>query len=116
MKKNYSKFPPIIIPSSGRSDTALLDLTAAMNGENYVQVVVVSSEESEDYLKTWSSQIEIDFFVTKELQQGEKQTVGRSRFYCKKMAEAITEGTGIRFIFLQDDNVCSWQGITLGKS
>ena len=50
VKKTIKK-PPIMIPSSGRLTTALLDLTDAMDSkEDYIEIIVVREEEKEEYL------------------------------------------------------------------
>ena len=113
LNPDFINYPPVIIPSRGRSGTALLDLTDAMRNENFIEIVVIIKEEAEEYLQTLCNQRDIDVLVLKECQPDEKETAGRSRFFSKKLAESITEGTGIKFFFLQDDNVCSWKGITL---
>ena len=113
LRRNFTKYPPILIPSRGRSRTALLNLSDAMKREKYYEIVVIGTEDRDDYLKMLCQQKEIDVFVMKECPPGGKQTAGRARYYCKKLAELITQGTGIRFYLAMDDNVCSWQGITL---
>ena len=84
------KYPPIIIPSRGRARTALLDLTEAMNNESYVEIVVVSSDERDEYLQTLCKHNEIDVFVMKECEPGENQTAGRARHFSKKQAKFLS--------------------------
>ena len=44
--KTGLEFPPILIPSSGRPRTALLDLTSALPGvKDYVQIVILRENE-----------------------------------------------------------------------
>ena len=51
--KSEIKLPPILIPSSGRAKTALLDLTDAMERkEGFIEIVVVREEEKYEYLNT----------------------------------------------------------------
>ena len=114
LKKNFTKYPPIIIPSRGRASTALLDLNSAMeNDHDYIEIVVVSTVDRDDYLKALCNHFDIDVFVIPPLQRSEKQTAGRARHFSKRLAELITQDTDIRFYLTMDDNVCSWQGITL---
>ena len=114
--KNTIKKPPLITPSSGRPKTALLDLTEAMdskrkNKRDYIQIIVVREEEEEEYLNTALNHPALDVFVFKS----EHNTIGEARDKAKKLGERITEGTETEFIFMMDDNILTWFGVTLIK-
>ena len=104
--------PPIIIPSSGRSKTALLDLSDAMEGkEDYIEIVVVREDEKDEYLSTTLHHDAIDVFVMKSLGHN---TIGEARMVSKKLGQYITkEAAGRNFMFLLDDNILFWNGVTL---
>ena len=109
--KTKIKLPPILIPSSGRSKTALLDLTDAMEGkEDFVEIVVVRHEEQDEYLKTAFLHPALDVFV---MDASRHNTVGEARMVAKKLGEQITKGTKMNFVFILDDNILCWQGVTL---
>ena len=111
--KTELPFPPILIPSSGRPRTALLDLSSALPGvKKYVQIVIVRESEAEDYLGTIQNYPMIDVFIMKD---SIPPTVGAARSTAKKLAENLIIGLGSKskFAFLMDDNVLSWQGVTL---
>ena len=102
---------PIFIPSCGRPNTALLDLSPALQKTLYVQIVIVREEEKEKYLEYIQNYPEIDVFV---MNRSVPSTVGAARSTAKKLAELITEdGKRSKFCFLMDDNVLCWQGVTL---
>ena len=105
------KLPPIITPSYGRAETALLDLSEAMEGRTtYVQVVVVREEEREEYLKTALAHPALDVLVMNCVKH---RTIGEARMVSKTFGEIITNGTDMNFIFMLDDNILDWKGITL---
>ena len=109
---NCLEYPPIIIPSSGRWNTALLDLSEAMeNDTNYVQVVVIYNNEAEEYKRFFASYPKICFFVMSIKLQ--IPSVGCSRFVSKKVAEQLVEGSNKDFAFFLDDNILCWDGIVL---
>ena len=109
--KNKIKLPPILIPSSGRSKTALLDLSDAMEGnEDFVEIVIVRHEEQDEYLKTALLHPALDVFV---MDAPGHNTIGEARMVAKKLGEQITKGTKMNFVFVLDDNIHSWQGVTL---
>ena len=68
LRPDYKQHPPILIPSRGRALTALFDLTATMRYEKFIEIVVVRSDEEDEYLTTLCKQKDIDFFVMKECQ------------------------------------------------
>ena len=113
------KFPPILIPTSGRPDSALLDLSHAMkNGtdsedEDYVQIVVLSIRDKtiERYFELLCCYPHIDIFL---IDQSFHQTVGAYRYVCKMLAEQITSNPQTsKFVFIMDDNILCFNGITL---
>ena len=109
VKKKIKK-PPIMIPSSGRPTTALLDLTDAMDGkEDYIEIIVVREEEQEEYLSVTSNHPALDVFVF----ASEYKTIGEAREKIKRLGERITEGTEMKFLFMLDDNILNWYGVTL---
>ena len=109
--KGKIKLPPILIPSSGRSKIALLDLRDAMEGEkNYVEIVVVREEEQDEYFNSAIHHPALDVFVMKSLGN---DTIGEARMLSKKLGEQITADTGQNFLFLLDDNILFWNGVTL---
>ena len=109
------KLPPIIIPSSGRAQSALLDLSQAMEKKkNFVQIVVVRDEEKFKYLKTALNHPtqDLDVFVMKTSKH-EKPVIGEARNISKRLGEVIVRGTNLKFMFMMDDNVIYWNGVTL---
>ena len=103
--------PPIIIPSSGRAETALLDLSSTIpEDESYIQIVVIRDEEQSDYARVINPNSQIDVFVINE---GHPRTIGSARFVAKKLGEMITKNSGMSFMFMMDDNISHWSGITL---
>ena len=108
---NQIRLPPILIPSYGRSRTALLDLSDAMErNEGYVEIVIVRHEEQEEYLRTAFLHPALDVFVMK---RNGHNTIGEARMVAKKLGEQITTGKNMEFVFLLDDNIINWQGVTL---
>jgi len=90
------KLPPIIIPSYGRSKTALLDLTQTKEGnEHFVEIVVVRHEEKDEYLQTAFLHPALDVFVINE---NGHNTIGEARMIAKKLGEQITIGKKMNFI------------------
>ena len=98
------------MPSSGRADCALLDIRQAMEGATYVQIVAVREEEEDAYLKVALAHADLDVFVIKERNCPYK-TIGQARHALKMLGERITRGTG--WIFMCDDNISHWSGVTL---
>jgi len=95
---------PILTPSSGRADCALLDLSATMvdlagERKKYVQIVAVKAKEAQQYLKRWPSH---DFFVLPAW--ADELGVGAARFCLKRLAELICPPE-FRFCLMLDDNV-----------
>ena len=104
------QLPPILMPSSGRATSALLNLTDALEGtDDYVQVVIIRHEEMESYLNVCCNHQNLDILV---MDEGELRTIGTARFFAKKLGEEITELTS-KFLFILDDNILSWTGVTL---
>ena len=109
--KSEIKLPPILIPSSGRPKTALLDLTDAMESkEGFIEIVVVREEEQYEYLQTALLHPALDVFV---MNASNYNTVGEARMVSKKLGEQITDGTEMKHLFILDDNIRFWNGITL---
>lgn len=109
--KSEIKLPPILIPSSGRAKTALLDLTDAMERkEGFIEIVIVREEEKYEYLNTALLHEVLDVFV---MNASNYNTVGEARMVSKKLGEQITDGTGMKHLFILDDNVLFWNGVTL---
>ena len=98
------------MPSSGRASCALLDLSRAMENANYVQIVAVREEEKDDYFKVALAHSDLDVYVIKD--QGHKKTIGQARHALKMLGEKITRGRP-RWIFMCDDNISHWSGVTL---
>lgn len=116
---------PLFMPSSGRSavhpQVGLLDLTATMvdaDGKalDYVQIVAVKPSEVEMYRAT------APFFVVFELPRTvvmthptygdvtpEELGVGCSRHWLMKLADSLRAP----YIFMLDDSVHCWRGVTL---
>lgn len=115
---------PIFIPSCGRSalddEVGLLDLTATMVSKDggplrYLQVVAVKPSEVERYRAS------APFFVVMELpktkvqhssygdMQPEQLGIGNSRHWLLQLANSLH----IRHVFMLDDSVHAWRGITL---
>ena len=81
-----TKFPPILIPSSGRSESALLDLTEAMEGkkDDYVELVFVRDSEKERYFQICQQHFPIDLFV---MNKSTAPTIGAARGIAKKVGK-----------------------------
>ena len=75
---------PIFCPSSGRPQTARIDLQEAMQGEAYVQLVCVKHKEIESYLKFNPS---LDFFVLPP--SADERGIGASRMWIVRMARLV---------------------------
>ena len=43
----------------------------------------------------------------------EYKTIGEARDKVKRLGERITEGTEMKFLFMLDDNILNWYGVTL---
>jgi len=106
------RLPPIIIPSSGRAETALLDLSETIpEDKDYIQIVIIRYEERSNYARVMNHpDNNIDVFVMKE---GQPRTIGYARHVAKKFGEIITRSSRMDFVFLMDDNISHWSGITL---
>eukprot|EP00090_Calanus_glacialis_P014977 TRINITY_DN23862_c0_g1_i1.p1 TRINITY_DN23862_c0_g1~~TRINITY_DN23862_c0_g1_i1.p1 ORF type:complete len:455 (-),score=106.22 TRINITY_DN23862_c0_g1_i1:47-1354(-) len=81
-----------------------------MEGCKYAQILLIQTEEAHNYLDLCISYDEIDILV---LNNSEPQTIGTSRYFAKKFGELITASSTSKFIFIQDDNILSWTGVTL---
>ena len=103
------ELPPILIPSSGRAHCGLFDLSDAMEGAAFVQIVAVREEEKDSYLKVLiSATNQIDLFV---MRPSANKTIGEARCALKGLGEVITRRKG--WIFMQDDNISHFSGVTL---
>jgi len=116
---------PVFMPSTGRSaldeEVGMLDLTATMldsNGKqlDFLQIVAVRPSEVDKY------RMSAPFFVVMELptcgtvqhqQYGslkpEELGVGCSRHWMVRLASALGAG----FVFMLDDSIRAWRGVTL---
>ena len=104
------RLPPILIPSSGRASTALLDLSDTMEGSTYIQILVIREEEMWKYISYCIQYKEIDILI---INNSQPKTVGASRYFAKRLGERITESSPSKFVFLLDDNILCWTGVTL---
>ena len=109
MNSSYVKVPPIIVPSCGRSDSALLDYSGVLT-QPYIQIVVVRFEELEKYIRRTCKYPNIDLLV---LKKGAPKTIGGARCAAKKLMEKVLEECENPFFLMLDDNVHFWSGITL---
>jgi len=117
---------PIFTPSTGRSaldgEVGLLDLTDAMvdmkTGKrvDYLQIVAVKPSEVSNYCSSgpFFVVLELPGTVTLDHQQYGPETpeelgVGCSRHWIMRVADVL----GADFIFMLDDSVRSWKGLTL---
>ena len=106
-------FPPIIIPSSGRPDSARLDLSNTMENQRHVLIVVLRPEDEDEYKKNLRRYPLISYFV---MRNDEHKTVGTARHICQRLGQDITSNTHYkdkRYVFIMDDNVIHWDGVTL---
>ena len=78
--------------------------------EDYVEIVIVRKDEEDEYLKTAILHPSLDVFV---IDAPGKNTIGEARMVAKKLGEQITKGTKMSFVMILDDNIISWQGVTL---
>ena len=75
---------------------------------SYLQILVVVQSEVEEYKRNGPATA-----VIFALPQGaEEMGIGCSRYFTKKLAEAICPRS-FRFCLMMDDSVQYWQGITL---
>ena len=88
----------------------MLDLSQAMEGATYVQIVAVREEEKDAYLRLALAHSKLDVFVMKE-RHCRLKTIGEARDALKMLGERITRGAG--WIFMCDDNISQWAGVTL---
>jgi len=118
---------PVFMPSCGRSASdeavGLLDLSAAMVGADgqpldFLQIVAVKPSEVEKYRAS------APFFVVMELPSAptvqhptygalgpEELGIGCARHWLLRLADAL----GAPFVFMLDDSVLSWRGVTLAR-
>ena len=82
-----------------------------MEDADYVQIVAVREEEKDDYFKVALAHPDLDVYVIKD--QGHKKTIGQARHALKMLGEKITRGRRPRWIFMCDDNISHWSGVTL---
>jgi len=98
---------PILMPSSGRAVSARLDLSGAMQGRPYVQIVCVKGTEIQEYLEAWPG---LCFF---ELPGSASDLgIGASRYWMLQLARKICPDE-FRFFFMMDDNVQAWKACPL---
>jgi len=98
---------PILMPSSGRPQHALLDLSKQLL-KRYVQIVCVKSNELDAYKSHWP---ELSFFElpSSAIELG----IGASRHWIMRLAKLIC-APDFPFCFMLDDNVEAWKGIQIG--
>ena len=100
---------PILMPSSGRPQHALLDLSKQLL-KRYVQIVCVKSNELDAYKSHWP---ELSFF---ELPSSATELgIGASRHWIMRLAKLIC-APDFPFCFMLDDNVEAWKGIRIGDA
>ena len=81
-----------------------------MEGATYVQIVAIREEEKDAYLKVALAHCDLDVFVIKERHCPFK-TIGQARHALKMLGERITLRR--EWIFMCDDNISHWSGVTL---
>jgi len=101
---------PILTPSAGRPHKAWLNLFDAMEGREYVQLIIVKARELRDYQKLWPSH---SFFVLPE--DADTLGIGAARFWALELARAICNEC-FRFCFIMDDNVRVWKCLPVGAN
>ena len=104
----HLRFPPILIPSSGRPRSALLNLNLTMKeNDEYVQIVILKKTEAKEYGRLLLQYCNICFFI---MDERFPETVGAARYVCQVLAEKIThrEHSSNRFAFILDDNISHW--------
>merc|ERR1712012_473398 len=94
------KRPPLVILSSGRPDSALLDYSSVLS-EPYAQIVVVTRRECDAYMRRTCNYPQIDLFV---LESNTKRTIGAARYATKKLMEIILRKSENPFFMMLDDN------------
>ena len=98
---------PILMPSSGRAESARLDLSVTMQGFTYTQLVCVKRTEFEQYRERWPV---LSFFVLPE--SATDLGIGASRYWILQLARKICPDE-FRFFFMMDDNVQAWKACPL---
>ena len=64
LRRTCTLYPPIFIPSSGRWNSALLDLSkSGLENGSYIQVVIIREEEKENYQNLFKWYDQINFIV-----------------------------------------------------
>ena len=96
---------PIFMPSCGRADTALLDLSRAFPTQRYNQIVVVKHKEADAYRR---GRPHLTFLVLPP--SADDLGVGASRYWIIECAKHLLRGHSRPFTFIMDDNVLFWRG------
>ena len=97
----------IAIPSAGRHDTGLLDLSEDFPPRvRYNQIVAVKPAQLRDYRRHWPN---LTFLVLPESVEG----VGASRHWIQRFAASATARSEWPHCFVLDDSVQYWKGVTL---
>eukprot|EP00656_Telonema_subtile_P013279 TRINITY_DN16737_c0_g1_i1.p1 TRINITY_DN16737_c0_g1~~TRINITY_DN16737_c0_g1_i1.p1 ORF type:complete len:348 (-),score=69.09 TRINITY_DN16737_c0_g1_i1:258-1301(-) len=104
------------MPSSGRPDTARLDLTEPMQQATrtedwcYVQIVFVKDKEYEQYRQHWP---QLNFFALPP--QADELGIGAARFAMLALGRLICPDE-FRIVMTMDDNVQAWKAVSMGPS
>jgi hypothetical protein len=98
---------PIFVPSSGRSKTALIKLESAMGDVSYVEILVVSESEVQDYYSSHP------FHTILVLPNLGSSKIGCSIGYYRHCITAVAQFWGLEGCWMMDDNVLGAQELLL---
>jgi len=98
---------PIYMPSAGRANTALLDLSAALENTAAVHIIVVKHRESDEYRRGRSH---MTFLVLPP--SADELGIGASRLWIQRFAARVMD-PAFPYCAVLDDNIEYWKGRTL---
>jgi hypothetical protein len=103
----YAPFP-ILMPTCGRPHKAKLDLSAMMKNKKHVHIVCLKRSQLKDYSDAW---LDHTFFILPDT--AEDLGIGAARWWISKLAKTICKDLLCRLIYMGDDSVYGFGGLTL---
>jgi hypothetical protein len=103
----YAPFP-ILMPTYGRPYKAKLELSGMMKYKKHVHIVCLKRSQFESYCKVWPDHT---FFILPD--SAESLGIGASRWWIAKLAQKICSDLQCRMIYMGDDSVYGFGGLTL---
>jgi hypothetical protein len=98
---------PIFMPSCGRDNIALIDLSQAIPERRYNQIVVVKAKEADEYRR---GRPDFTFLVLPP--SADDLGIGASRYWILEFAKQTLRDHPQPNIFVADDNISFWRGET----